>query len=195
MSLFDLVAQKPIDIDAVASHLNALDTAGRIAEIRTLNGRLQGALWTALAGKRKAGVDHFVPKDVPDLTFIRHYGRSSAPLMSDFERRFARPRRDAKELWAFGEPAPREPGRSPHFVLRKDTDRGTHVCDHTRQPPLQVDGAPTLAKDPFGLAGLLGSHRVDVMWVVSDHVTVGRSFDKGVATHDTFLLCRQEVVS
>jgi len=195
MSLFHLLATKPIDTDAVAAYLDGLDTAGRIEQIRTIPGRLQGALWAAVQGKKKVGVDHFVPPEVPDGTFIRHYGRNSLPMFNDFEKRFARPRKGAKELWAYNHSPVMGLIGPGHFVLRKDVDLGTHVCDYYRIPPVQLDDAPKLQSNTFGLSFLVYAHMVDVMYGVSDHVSVGRVIKNGRPEGQYFLLCRQDIIS
>ncbi len=197
MSLFDLLASKPIDVDAVANHLDGLDTAGRIAEIRTIPGRLQGALFEAVEGKNRVGLDHFVPPEVPDGSFIRHYGRNSLPVepFSDFEKRFARPRKGAKELWAYNHSPVMGLIGAGHFVLRKDTDLDTMVCDYYRVPPVQLDGAPPIRSNSWGLSFFIYRHMVDVMWKVSEHVCIGRVVRNGRVEKQWFMLCRQDVVA
>ncbi|MCO4769487.1 MAG: hypothetical protein KDA24_05605 [Deltaproteobacteria bacterium] len=196
MSLFDLLAAKPIDVDAVAAHLDGLDTAGRIAEIQTIPGRLQGALWAAATGKA-VPVDHFVPAEVPDGTFIRHYGRNSFPIaaFADFEKRFARPRKGAKELWAYNHSPVMGLIGAGHFVLRNDKEHKTTVCDYYRVPPVQLEGAPEVRSNSWGLSFFVYRHMLDVMWQVSKHVTVGRVVRNGYVEQEYFLLVRQEVVA
>lgn len=194
MSLFHLLAHKPIDTDAVAAHLNSLDTQGRIDEIRTIPGRLQGALWKAVEGN-KVVLEDFVPPEVPDGTFIRHFGRNSLPLFNDFEKRFARPRKDAKEAWAYNHSPAMGLIGPGHFVLRRDLELDTFVCDYYRVPPVQLEDAPKLQSNTFGLSFFVYGHMVDVMWKVSDHVSVGRVVKNGTPEHQYFLLCRQEVVA
>ena len=195
MNLFEMLTQKPIDIDAVAAHLDALDTDGRIAAMRTIPGRLQGALWHAVQGKRKVGLEHFVPSEVPDGTFLRHYGRNSMPLFNDFEKRFARPRKDAKELWGYNHSPAMGIVGPGHFVLRKDAEFDTLVCDHYRIPPVQLEDAPPLKSNTWGLSFFVYAHMVDVMWGVSEHVSVGRVVRGGEPQGQYFLLCRQEVIA
>lgn len=195
MNLFELLTHKPIDIDGVATYLDGLDTDGRIAEIRTVPGRLQGALWAAVEGKKKVGVEHFVPSEVPDGTFIRHYGRNSLPMFNDFEKRFSRPRKGAKELWAYNHSPAMGLVGPGYFVLRKDTELDTHVCDYYRVPPIQPEGGPPVRSNTFGISFFVYAHMVDVMWGVSKHVSVGRVIRRGRPEGQYFLLCRQEVIA
>jgi len=195
MSLFQMLASKPVDFDTVSSYLDSLDSDARIAELRTIPGRLQQRLFELAEGKRPLSVDHFVPSPVPDKAWIRHYGRNSLPMFSDFEKRFARPRKGARELWGYNHSPAMGVVGPGYFVLRKGADKAGELdIDYYRTPPAHIEGGPKITSNTFGLSFFVYGKMVDVMRGVSEHVTVGRAYKFGEATNNYFLLCRQEII-
>ena len=196
MSLFEMLASKPVDFDALSSHLDSLDSDSRVAQLREIPGRLQRRLFDLAEGKRALTVDHFVPPEVPHKAWIRHYGRNSLPMFSDFEKRFARPQKDARELWGYNHSPAMGLVGPGYFVLRKGADNpGELDIDYYRVPPVQLDGGPAIKSNTFGLSFFVYGKMVDVMRGVSEHVTVGRAYKFGEATENYFLLCRQEIIA
>jgi hypothetical protein len=193
MNLFEMLAQKPIDLPAVAAYLDGLTPEGRVAEMRTIPGRLQAKLWHESTGFRPLTVDHFVPPAVPTRKFVRHYGRNSLPVFQDFEKRFARPVADAGELWGYNHGPTMGLIGPGHFVLRNGPGDGEMQVDYYRVPPEAVDGAPNIVPNTRGLSILVYAWMVDVMHGVSEHLTVGRAVQRGHASNNYFLLCRQEI--
>ncbi len=196
MSLFDLLSSKPVDFDGIGSYLDSLDSDARVAELQAIPGRLQARLWELAEGKRPLSIEHFVPEQVPHKTWIRHYGRNSLPMFSDFEKRFARPRKDARELYGYNHTAMMDVVGPGYFVLRKGADNeGELDIDYYRVPPTEFPGGPKIKSNTFGLSFFVYGKMVDVMRGVSDHVTVGRVYKFGKETTNYFMLCRQEVVA
>jgi len=193
--LNELLATKPIDLDAVRAHLDSLSHAERVKEMRTVGLRLQRDLFNAADGYMPLDVDHFVPKGVANKTFVKHYGKNSLPLFSDFEKHFARPVDDAREAWGFNESGEFVktvvgPG---WFITRKGDKDGEVDIDYYRIPGRHIDGAPPLKKNTSGLSYFVYGNMVDVMRKVSEHVTIGNAVKNGKRTDNYFLLSREEI--
>jgi hypothetical protein len=193
--LQQMLAIKPIDMDAVRAHLDSLSHDDRVAEIRTIGLRLQRDLFEAADGYMPLDVDHFTPKNVPSKQFVKHYGKNSLPLFSEFEKHFARPLDGARESWGFNESGEFVktvvgPG---WFVTRKGDKDGEVDIDYYRIPGRQIEGAPPLKKNTSGLSFFVYGNMVDVMRKVSDHVTIGNAVKNGKRTDNYFLLSREAV--
>lgn len=194
--LNELLATKPMDLDAIRGHLDSLSHADRVSQMRTVGLRLQRDLFNAADGYMPLDIEHFVPKSVANKRFVKHYGRNSLPLFSDFEKHFTRPLDDAKEAWGFNESGEFVktvigPG---WFITRKGDKDGEIDIDYYRIPGRQIEGAPPLKKNTSGLSRFVYGNMVDVMRKVSEHVTIGNAIKNGKRTDNYFLLTRQEIV-
>ncbi len=193
MSLYEMLATKPIDIKGIAKYLDGLTHEERVAEMRTIPGRQMALLWEAEGkSRKKLSVNSFVPKDVPNCVAVRHIGRNSLPLFNDFEKRFARPKSDAKELYGYNHSDAMGLVGPGQFVLGKGKAKGEMDVDYYRIPPVRIDGFPKLQKNTFGLSFFVYGNMVDVMRHVSEHITVGRAYKYGDETGNYFLLCRMD---
>ncbi len=195
MSLFEMLASKPVDFVGIGTYLDSLPSDARIRELQTIPGRLQARLWELAEGQRALTIDHFVPANVPHRTWIRHYGRNSLPMFSDFEKRFARPKKDARELWGYNHGPTMGLVGPGYFIVRKGAgNEGELDIDYYRTPAEQIEGGPKIRSNTFGLSFFVYGKMVDVMRGVSQHVTVGRAYKFGKETGNYFLLCRQEII-
>lgn len=189
-TLKHLLQQKPIDRDAVEQHLNGLSHAQRVDEVRAIPGRLQAALFAA-APTTGLDVDFFVPPQTPERTFVRHFGKNSLPVFSDFEKRFARPSADADVAWGFNFSPVMAVVGPGHFVLRQGNERHPEMhVDYYSIPDEQLNDAPPLRENTSGLQTLVYGNMIDVLRRVSTHVSVGRAIKNGRDTNNYFLLCR-----
>ena len=191
--LQELLSTKPIDMDAVSAHLDAMPHEERVAEVRSIGLRLQRDLFNAADGWATIDLEHFIPQKVPNKHFVKHYGKNSLPLFTHFEKHFARPVDDAKEGWGFNESGDFVktvvgPG---WFITRKGDKAGEVDIDYYRIPGRQLDGAPALKPNNSGLSYFVYGNMVDVMRKVSDHVSVGNAVKNGGRTDNYFLLTRE----
>jgi hypothetical protein len=125
---------------------------------------------------------------------VRHFGKNSLPLFTHFEKRFARPRDGASELWGYNHnsaflTAITGPG---HYVTTLGDRAGEVNIDYYRVPPEQLPGMPPLASNTAFPSIFIYGNMVDVMRGISRHVTVGRAVRKGKESGNYFLLCREE---
>lgn len=186
-----LLQQDPLDLDAIGAHLNGLGHDERVTEVRQVPGGLQKKLFAATADAPALDLEYFVPAEKPDRQFVRHYGKNSLPVFSNFEKRFARPSKDSDVAWGFNFSPVQGLVGPGHFVLRDGpADNEMHV-DYYSLPDEQIEGAPALAPNDKGISTLVYGNMIDVLHRVSDHVTIGRAVKKGKETPNYFLLCRE----
>jgi len=191
-TLNSLLRCDPIDLGAVAQHLDGLDHDERVRQVRSVPGGLQKRLFAAADGWRSLDMQYFVPDETPDRTFVRHYGKNSLPLFSHFEKRFARPEPGSPVMWGFNHGPMMGIVGPGHFVLRTGPSELELHVDYYSHPPDRIEGAPKLARNDKGISALVYGHMVDVLRGVSDHVSIGRAVKKGADTPNYFLLCRQD---
>jgi len=187
----DLLSRDSIDMEAVATHLNSLDHAQRVLEVRAVPGSLQAGLFEAARGFRALTMGYYVPTATPDRQFVRHYGKNSLPVFSHFEKRFVRPGPDSAVLWGFNHGPVMGLIGPGHFVLRTGPDNGELHVDYYSVPAEQVDGAPRLQSNTAGLSRFVYGRMIDVLRGVSDHVSIGRAVKHGRDTPNYFLLTRE----
>src|SRR4051794_33454944 len=74
----------------LAAHLDALDTASRVQQIRALSGAHQKRLWEACAGAPAFTVDDLVPPSLGEGKTVIWAGKNSLAAFTHFEKRFTR---------------------------------------------------------------------------------------------------------
>lgn len=191
-TFLSLLAQDPLDLDAIAHHLDGLSSDERISQVRAIPGKLQAKLFAAARGYKALSFDSYVPTEHPERTFVRHHGKNSLPAFSHFEKRFARPGPEASVLWGFNHSPMMGIVGPGHFVMRTGPDEGELHVDYYSIPEEQLDDAPPLKQNDQGLSALVYGKMVDVLRGVSDHVSIGRAIKKGKETGNYFLLCRED---
>jgi len=187
----ELLTRDSIDIEAVTAHLDALEHARRLQEVRATPGSSQAALFEAVRGFRKLSMTDFVPEGTPHKQFVRHFGKNSLPVFSHFEKRFARPGPDSPVLWGFNHGPVMGLIGPGHFVMRDGPDEGELHVDYYSVPDEQLDGAPGLQSNTAGISRFVYGWMIDVLRGVSEHVSVGRAVKHGKDTANYFLLTRE----
>jgi hypothetical protein len=187
----NLLQASDVDMNALSSHLDGLNHDDRVRQVRQVPGKLQGKLYDAADGHGELDHDYFVPGELPDGQFVRHYGKNSLPAFSIFEKRFARPHADSPVMWGYNHSSMMPLVGPGHFVLRTGPQFGEMHVDYYSVPPQRLDGAPPLARNDRGISTLVYGHMIDVLRRVSFHVTIGRAVKKGKQTPNYFLLCRE----
>jgi len=186
-----LLAADPIDLNAVTSHLDALSSTERVAQVRAIPGKLQSRLFAAARDHRTLSFSDFVPAGHRERQFVRHYGKNSLPVFSHFEKRFARPEPGSPVLWGFNHGALMGVIGPGHFVMRTGPEPTELHVDYYSTPPERLDGAPPLAPNDKGISTAIYGNMIDVLRGVSEHVTIGRALKHGKETPNYFLLCRE----
>lgn len=190
-TLVELLRNDPIDMPAVCQHLDGLSHDERVTQVRCVGGRLQTRLYAAAEGFKAVDAASFVPDDVPDRQWVRHYGKNSLPVFTRFEKRFVRPMAGSEELYGYNHgPTMRFVGPG-YYVLRDAADEAEMDVDYYKLPRESVEGGPKLKPNSTFPANVVYGYMVDVMRGVSEHVTIGRAIKKGKKTGNYFMLVRE----
>ncbi len=180
------------DMDELAARLDAMNDDDRVSFIRATGAKTQARLWEASVGRTTTLTD-LVPAGVAATTEVIHLGKNSLPLLNHFEKRFCRSADDPEAIYGYNEGATRPLIGPGYFVAREFPDRNEVGVDYFRVPPA---GTSLPAPWPFvkpneaGLQRFVFANMIDFLRKVSTHVTIGRAFKNGHATHNYFLLCR-----
>jgi len=181
----------------IAGLLDSLDHASRVAAVRSLGGKEQRALWTAVEGIAPVTLTDIVPSSRATDEEVRHFGKNSLPMFTHFEKRFLRPAgQDAahpEELHGYNYQSSSiatwfsGPG---YFVATEDKARGEVLIDYRRVPQSHPPSWPEIRGNERGGASMVYGFMVDTLRRVSAHVTIGRANKRGKDMDAWFLLCR-----
>jgi hypothetical protein len=197
MTLSDLLAADPIDMAAVAAHLDALDHSTRVAETVAIGGRAQARLFEAASGVRKITVDDFVRPDRAPLTEVVHHGRNSLALFTRFAKIMCRPSEGAGTpgtLWGYNRSGGFvETTVGPGYFVVVPAERdGEVLIDYLQQPPGKPDHWPPILRNDQRFSRFVYNGTQDLMRGVSAHVTIGRASRDKKDMDNWFVLCRED---
>lgn len=189
-----LSSEPTIDMGAISSYLDELDTPTRVDEVRSLARKHQARLFEAASGHRPISLDDLVPSDKPAMQEVVHHGKNTLPAFSHFAKVFVRPDRGAPELWGYNRAGGFVetvvgPG---YFVAYPHETPGEILVDYLRVPPGRVEGWPPILPNSARLSVFVYNGTQDVLRGVSNHVTIGRAFKGKSALSAWFVLCRSE---
>lgn len=183
-------------IQEIAAHLDGLDAATRLAEVRALTGGDQKLLYESAADAPPITREHFVGKDVAALAEVIHHGKNSQPIFRDFEKRFCRPADGSPRLFGFNEGPTRRVIGPGYFVARDTEDgdrRGAVVVDYFLVPDAPVSPSwPEVKPNSSGLQRFVFNRTRDYMRRVSSHVSIGKAIKDERRTMGYFILCRED---
>lgn len=202
-SLAELLDAPSTRIADVAAWLDARTHDERIAATRSLTRGQQRTLYTRASLAPAITLEHFVPRDRPDRTEVRHHGRNTLPLPSAFrvfEKRFCRPADGSSRLFGFNEGASRPLIGPGYFVARSTAEnpvwaaRGDIVVDYFQVPDAPVaDTWPPVVPNSKGLQMFVYKGTRDYMRKVSEHVSIGAAYKGERALDHYFVLVREDV--
>lgn len=179
----------------VARFLDDLSGEDRVGAIRGLGGAEQRRLYDAALGFAPVRLVELVPPDVSDLGVVRHYGKNSLPLFTEFEKRFSRaPHRDPEapgELMGFNFQTMSPVTGPGYFVATEDVQRGEVLVDYRHLPDCHPVDWPAIRSNERGLARFVYGFMVDTLRRVSQHVTIGSASRDGKDLGNWFVLCRE----
>jgi hypothetical protein len=190
-----LAAQTPLEPQRIASWLDGLRHAERVAAVRSLGRTEQRRLYAAVAGRHPLRLRDLVPAVTGDRVSVRHFGRNTLPAFTLFEKRFCRPpgadRAAPGELWGYNHQSTARFTGPGYFVAREDPDRLEVWIDYTRLPDGRADGWPEIRPNERGLSRFVYGFMVDTLRRVSEHVTIGSAARRGREIGSWFALCRE----
>jgi hypothetical protein len=190
-----LLGESAIKMVDVAKFIDDLSAADRVVAIRSLGAREQRRLYEAAGGFAPVRLTELVPPDVPDFGTVRHYGKNSLLLFTEFEKRFSRtPDRDPSapgELIGFNFQTMSPVTGPGYYVAVEDESRGEVLVDYRRVPDQHPEDWPEIRSNERGLSRLVYGSMVDTLRRVSEHVTIGSAARNGKDTGNWFVLCRE----
>lgn len=179
----------------IAQFLDGLSSEDRVSAIRTIGAKDQHKLYDAAAGFAPVKLIELVQPDVPDLGVVRHYGKNSLPLFTEFEKRFSRPPgQDSStpdELMGFNFQTMSPITGPGYFMATEDKDRGEVLVDYRRLPDCHPPDWPEIRSNERGLGRFVYGFMVDTLRRVSEHVTIGSASRGGKDLGNWFVLCRE----
>ena len=186
-SLSSRLRASAVSASELASHLDSLDEAGRVREIRTLTGRDLKALWKACADAGPLSLDEFMPQ-LPDGQTVIYAGRNSLPLFSDFEKRFAR---QGGAVIGYNEGPTRGLVGPGYFtVLAAENKPKELLFDYERVPATAPAGWPAVKPNDRGVSTLVFGHLHDFCRRVATGVVIGIGTRRGKEMNAFFALAR-----
>ncbi len=200
MSLKALIDDRGADIARIGRHLDSLDDAARLAEVRELDRARQRALYAKAAHAPPLELDYFVG-DAAARVEVIHDGLNTLPLpgpLRRFQKRFCRPDRDGARLFGYNE-GPTRTVIGPGFFVAVPTGgnapweaRGAVVIDYFQVPDGPVaDGWPAVVPNDWRLQRLVYHQTRDFMRRVSAGVSIGAAFKRERSLDHYFVLCRR----
>jgi hypothetical protein len=193
IELKTLLSADPLDLPALAAHLDGLESTARVAAVRTITGAQQQTLWAATEGQG-ATLSDLVPEDVGAAVELINYGKNSLPVFTHFEKRMCRVAGEPDKLYGYNEGQTRPFVGPGYFVAHSFPERGEVGIDYRMVPPEGAalpEGWPKVKPNEKGVQRFVYAGMVDYMRRVSQTVTIGRAYkggDKDLG--HTFLLCR-----
>jgi len=192
--LRDLLKADPIDMNALAEHLDALPGDERLLQVRSMSFKMEKRLYHAAQGFKAISIDDIVPPSVGVMQPVRHDGKNTIPIFSYFAKVFMRPTEDGPELWGYNATnwlitTFVGPG---YFVAYNHSVPGEVLVDYLRLPEGGHPDWPAIIGNDKRLSRLVYYQTQDVLRGVSKHVSIGRATKKGKDMPAYFVLCRQD---
>ena len=193
--LRELLSNDTPDMAAVASHLDNLDSAERVAEVRTLGRAHLARLFVAAKGHKPISLHDIVSSDCGAMQEQLHHGKNSLPAFNHFAKVFVRPAAEhGAELWGYNRAgAFVETVVGPgYFVAHPHEVVGEVLVDYLRVPPERPEHWPAILPNSARLSKVVYNGTQDILRGVSKHVTIGRATKNGKPMSAWFVLCRDQ---
>ncbi len=183
---------KPTEL---ARFLDGLSHDERLVTVRSLGRAQQRSLWEAVDGFAPVRLSELVPAQTPDLCQVRHYGKNTLPVFSEFEKRFCRPKdvdpENPTELAGYNFQTMSALTGPGYFVALPSPDREEVLVDYRRLPEHHDPSWPGVQSNERGLSRFVYGFMVDTLRRVSQHVTIGSAARKGKDLGSWFALCQE----
>lgn len=206
-----ILESNPVDPKALAAAFDGATHEQRLDAVHQLTGKQQSKLWTVADGFMPLTDEYFVPKDVPPLQEVIHWGKNSLPVFTQFQKRFCRKPADAgapvashpkagaldakvvsaSPLWGYNHQT-MQPFTGPGYYVARNADHGEVVVDYMHVPPGKPESWPPILKNGERLSRVVYYGMQDFMRGVSKHVTIGRAKKNGQWMNNWFLLLRED---
>lgn len=168
------------------SYLDALDRAGRVAEIQKTGARQQAKLWTLTKGHVPVVLADFVDKTEETIIY---QGKNSLPTFSHFQKRFFRTAKG--DVVGYNHNAPFTTFfTGPGYFVTEQAPDGEVAFDYTKRVTLQPPGWPTPAPNGGVIPAIVFGGMIDYVRHLAEGVVIGAAFKGGKPRNQYFMLAR-----
>jgi hypothetical protein len=189
-TLTDLLREERVTQPQLAAHLDALDSASRVQQIRALDKAAQKRLWEACAEAPAFTVEQLVA-GVAAGTPVIWAGKNSLGIFTIFEKRFAKVGADIigynhqSISWLTG----------PGFFTAIPSPESTKEVriDYTKEPAATTklpSGWPAIKPNKAGLSRFIYNNLYDYLRYVSKDVCIGYATRLGKPMDSYFVLAK-----
>jgi hypothetical protein len=184
MSNFCKLIEDGAKVSDIGDHLDALDEAERIEQVRACGAKLQAKLWEAAEGQAVTAQD-FVEE--PDKTII-YAGRNTLPAFNFFQKRFWRPA-DGGDIVGYNHQSMSKI-TGPGYFVTEDGDNGELVFNYVKTAELQPPDWPGLKPNTGLIPAAVYGNMLDYNRRVSKDTVIGCATKKGKTIGQYYLLTR-----
>lgn len=190
-----LIEQEAPDITSIEAHLNALDGAQRLREVRSLGRKHLSRLFALAEGHRAISVTNIVDDQHGPMQEVVHHGKNSLGAFTEFAKVFVKPNTPeaAGKLWGYNRnSAFLETVVGPGYFVAYPHAQGEVLIDYLQTPPDKPEHWPPILSNSSRLSFFVYNGTQDVLRGVSNHVSIGRALKGGKPMSAWFILCRQD---
>lgn len=192
-ALRELLEQDPPDIKAIEAHLDSLESADRITQVRALGRKHLSRLFEAAAGHKSISVEDIVNGTSGAMQEVVHHGKNSLPAFTTFAKVFVKPNAPDAEgkLWGYNRGSGFiESVVGPGYFVAYPYEDGEVLIDYLETPPDKPEHWPPILPNSSRLSYFVYNGTQDVLRGVSKHVSIGRAMKGGKPMTAWFVLCR-----
>jgi hypothetical protein len=202
-TLREMLDSEQTTMDEIAAWLDRVSPDARIEATFALGRKGQSLLYQRAAAAPPITFEHFVPRDVPDVSAVHHKGRNTLPVAERdtyFEKRFARPNDGSERLFGYNQAGNTKLVGPGYFVVSytKDNPRWSERaavvvdCHKTPDGPVPPEW-PKVVPNARGIVPrLVFNYTRDFMRRVSQHVSIGAATWGDLPIGSYFVLVRQD---
>jgi hypothetical protein len=187
--LRDLLSPESPDPVHIAEQLDRLSHPQRVLALRGMERAQLQKLYAVFEGFAAMTLSDLVPAETPPLQAVRHIGRNSLPLFSDFEKRFYRLHTPAAVGGANFQSTSALTGPG-YFTASVRGEPAEVVIDYNQIPETAPQGWPALTDNDHGIGRFVYGGMIDTLRRVSRHVSIGAAQKRGQAPSAFFVLTR-----
>jgi hypothetical protein len=187
--LSQLLGRSDVTQPELASFLDGLDAAGRLAQTRALSAKEQKRLWEVCKGAPALAPEDLVPTSLGEAKQVIWGGKNSLAAFTIFEKRFIRQNgvivgyNHQATSWLTG------PG---YFtVVQSPHDARELRIDYTNVPATTPAGWPTVKPNDRGLSNFVYKNLYDYLRRVSRDVVIGFATRLDKPMDSYFVLSRE----
>ena len=172
----------------LATHLDSLDAAGRVREIRALSGKQQKKLWHLCRGAPAFTLEDLVPPSLGEGKEVIYAGKNSLGAFSQFEKRF---QRQASAVIGYNFQSMSWITGPGYFTcVMSKTNPNELVFDYTTVPTTTPAGWPAIKPNTSGLSRFVYKNLNDYNRRVSKDVIIGSATRAGKDIDSYYILAR-----